>query len=70
MNYEGPPEGIDLVYDEIVWYREIYKKLNRNIEGTDEFYYYLEGLDKALEIIDDYYLSRNLPSRREIEDEE
>lgn len=68
--FHGACERIDLVYNAIVKHREVYKKLNRGQEGTDEFCYYLEGLDKALEIIDDYYLSKNLPSGREIEDEE
>lgn len=66
MSYDDAREGIDLVYTAIVKYCEAYEKANRDKEETDEFYYYLAGLDKALEIIDDYDLSRNLPSGREI----
>lgn len=57
MNYvmtKSGAAGIGLVYDEIVWFRDVFEKTNRDMVGTDEFYYYLEGLNKALEIIDDY----------------
>lgn len=70
MNYDAASEGIDLVYTAIVKYCEAYESANRDKEETDEFYFYLAGLDKALEIIDDYDLSKNLPSGREIADEQ
>lgn len=70
MSYDDAREGIDLVYDAIVRYCEAYETANRDKEETDEFYYYLAGLDKALEIIDDYDLEKNLPSGREIADEQ
>lgn len=67
MSYDGAREGIDLVYDAIVRYCEAYEKANRDKEETDEFHFYLAGLDKALEIIDNYDLSKDLRSADEIE---
>lgn len=67
MSYDAASEGIDLVYTAIVRYCEAYEKANRDKEETDEFYYYLAGLDKALEIIDNYDLSKNLACGKEVE---
>ena len=67
MSYDGAREGIDLVYAAIVKYCEVYETANRDKEETDEFYFYLAGLDKALEIIDNYDLSKNLACEQEIE---
>lgn len=65
MSYDGAREGIDLVYAAIVKYCDAYEAANSDKEYTVEFRFYLAGLDKALEIIDNYDLSKNLYSARE-----
>lgn len=56
MSWDGLKEGFDIAYNAIVEECERYEKANADKVDTPEYYDYLTGLDRALEVLNNYEL--------------